>query len=100
VKARITRLDDERTESAFGAGKAAALIMLAREKLVVAVAEAHTGHAELTRARQALDDARQALATREADLRGLRQERADAGERLQKHEMALQKLAIEHTHLV
>jgi chromosome segregation protein len=99
VKARIVKLDDERTESAFGAGKAAATIMLAREKLVVAVAAAQKAHAELTAARQALDEARQALAARESDLRGLRQERSDAHERLQKHEMALQKLAIEHTHL-
>ena len=100
VKARIARLDDERTESAFGAGKAAASIMLSRESLVGAVAGAQKAHADLTAARQALDDARQALATREADLRGLRQERAEAGERLQKHELALQKLAIEHAHLI
>src|SRR6185437_15510218 len=46
------------------------------------------------------DAARQALSTREADLRGLRHELSDAAEHLAKHEMALQKLAIEHTHLV
>jgi chromosome segregation protein len=100
VKARIQKLDEERTDAARNAGKAAAIIVLAREKLVVAVAEAQKAHADLTAARQSLDDARQALALREADLRGLRHEVADAHDRLQKHEMALEKLAIEHTHLV
>ena len=98
--ARIQKLDGERTEAAIGAGKAAASIVTAREKLVVAVADAQRGHAELTAARQALDEARQALALREADLRGLRHELADAAERLGKHVMALQKLAIQHTHLI
>jgi chromosome segregation protein len=100
VGARIRKLDDERTEAAFNAGKAAAVIVLAREKLVTAVSAAHQAHAELTAARQALDDARHALALRDSELKGLRHELSDAAERLGKHEMALQKLAIEHTHLV
>ena len=97
---RINKLDGERTEAAFGAGKAAAAIVTAREALVGAVAEAQRAHAELTGARQARDEARQALSVREADLRGLRQTLGDAAERLAKHEMALQKLAIQHTHLI
>ena len=100
LRGRIKKLDDERTEAAYGAGMAAAAMMLSREKLVFAVRRAHEGHAELTAARQALDEARQALGLREADLRGLRQEVADATERLQKHEMALQRLTIERTHVV
>jgi chromosome segregation protein len=97
---RIHKLDGDRTEAAIGAGKAAAAIVTSREALVGAVAEAQRAHAELTGARQALDDARQALGLREADLRGLRQTLGDAAERLAKHEMALQKLAIQHTHLI
>jgi chromosome segregation protein len=97
---RIKRLDDEREESARNAGKAAALMMLAREKLVGDVALAQTAHAELSEARKALDEARHALAVREADLRGLRTELAESSERLQKHEMALQRLTIELTHVV
>lgn len=100
LRGRIKKLDDECTEAAFGAGMAAAAMMLSREKLVGAVSRAQEGHAELTAARQALDEARQALGLREADLRGLRQEVADATERLQKHEMALQRLMIEHTHVI
>ncbi|MFT3776457.1 MAG: chromosome segregation protein SMC [Minicystis sp.] len=100
VKARIQKLDEERTEAARNAGKAAAVIVTAREKLVVAVATAHEAHAALTSARQALDEARQALAARDAELKGLRHEVADASERLGKHVMALEKLHIEHTHLV
>lgn len=100
LKARIAKLDDERTEAAFGAGKAAAAIVLSREGLVTAVAGAQAAHAELTTARQELDAARQAHAAREADLRGLRQDLSDAAERLAKHEMAVQRLAIERQHLV
>ena len=100
VQARIQKLDEERTEAAKNAGWSAAIIVLAREKLVTAVAEAQEAQAALTAARQALDDARQALTTREADLRGLRTEAADATERLRKHEMALSKIQIEHTHLI
>ncbi|MFO0760877.1 MAG: chromosome segregation protein SMC [Byssovorax sp.] len=98
--ARIKRLDEEREESARNAGKAAALVILAREKLVGDVARAQKAHAELAEARKALDEARAALAAREADLRGLRTEVGDASERLQKHEMALQRLTIEHAHVV
>src|SRR6185503_10052970 len=61
---------------------------------------AQAAHAELSEARRALDEARQALAMREVDLRGLRQELADATERLQKHQMAAQRLSIERTHLL
>ena len=99
VKARIHKLDQERTEAAMSAGKAAAAIVIARTKLVIAVGEAQQAHADLTAARQALDEARQALATREADLRGLRHELGEATAKLQKHAMALEKLHIEHTHL-
>jgi chromosome segregation protein len=98
--ARIAKLDDERTEAARGAGKAAAAIVVSREALVTAVTGAQAAHGELTLSRQKLDEARQAHAARENDLRSLRQGLADATERLGKHEMALQKLAIEHTHLV
>jgi chromosome segregation protein len=100
LRARIAKLDDEREEGAKGAGKAAAVVMVSREKLVDAVASAQASHAELSEARRALDEARQELGAREVDLKGLRGDLADASERLQKHEMALQRLAIEHQHLV
>ncbi len=97
---RIVRLDQERTEAAIGAGKAAATIMIAREALSAAAAEAHAAQATLQEARRALDEARQGLAGREAGLRELRQELAAITERLRKHELALEKLSIEHTHLI
>ncbi len=100
LQGRIRKLDDDRTEAARGAGTAAAAILLSREKVTTSVGEARTAHDELLASRQALDTARQALAEREADLKGLRQEVAEASEALQKHVMTLQKLAIEHTHLV
>lgn len=97
---RIARLDQERTECAVGAGRAAATILLAREALVRAAAEAHAAQAALTEARRALDEARQALAGRESGLRELRNELTGITERLRKHELALERLAIEHTHLI
>ena len=100
LRGRIGRLDHERTEAATSAGKAAATILLGREALSTAVAEALAAQATLTEARRGLDEARQALAGREADLRGLRQELAAVSERLRKHELALERLAIEHTHLI
>ncbi|WP_437534386.1 chromosome segregation protein SMC [Sorangium sp. So ce726] len=100
LRGRIARLDQERTESAVGAGKAAATIMIAREALVRAVAEAHAAQAALTEARRSLDEARQAHGVREADLRGLRQELAEVSERLRKHELALERLRVEHDHLI
>jgi chromosome segregation protein len=100
LRTRIARLDHERTESAIGVGKAAATIVRAREALVHAVTEAHGAQATLTEARRTLDEARQALAGREADVRGLRLEVGDVSERLRKHEIALERLTVEHTHLI
>ena len=100
LTARIRKLDDDRTEAAIGAGKAAAAVVTSREKLLVAVAAAQEAHAELTRGRQGLDEARQALALREVSLRDLRHELGDAAERLAKHELGLQKLGIQRTHLL
>ncbi len=100
LRGRITRLDEEQTECARGAGQAAASVMLHREHLSDAVRTALAAHETLAAARRALDEARLALATREADLRGLRTEVAEAGEKLRKHEMALQRLAIERQHLI
>ncbi|AKT42225.1 chromosome segregation protein SMC [Chondromyces crocatus] len=100
LRIRIDRLDQERTDGAVGAGRAAATIMLAHEALRRAAAEAHTAQANLTEARRALDESRHALAGRESGLRGLRQQLAEITERLRKHELALERLAIEHTHLI
>ncbi len=100
LRARIRRLDEEGRECASNAGEAAALMMLSRELLAVAVEAAHAAHAALVEARQAQGDARNALGVREADLKSLRQEVADATDRLRQHEMALQRLAIEMNHLL
>jgi chromosome segregation protein len=100
LRARIAKLDEERHECAKGAGEAAARIMLAREGLTAAVDRARAAHEALTEARRALDEARQALALREVDLKGLRQEVNESTELLRQHEMALQKLEIERTHLL
>jgi chromosome segregation protein len=100
LRARIARLEGERDECARGAGKAAATMMVSREKLRFAVEAAQESHAELAEARRTLDEVRQTLTVREADLRGLRQALADAAVRLQKHTMAVQRISIERTHLL
>lgn len=100
LRARIGKLDEERTECARGAGQAAAHIVLSRERLQIAVAQARAAQDALIAARQALDEARQSLSVRETELRTLRQDLVAAAERLRQHEMALQRLSIEHNHLV
>jgi chromosome segregation protein len=100
LSGRIKKLDDDGTEAAVQGGRAAASIVLAREALVTAAHRAHRAHEALTQARKALDETRHALASREADLKGLRAEVSSATERLRGHEMALSRLAIEETHVV
>ncbi|EYF01778.1 chromosome segregation protein SMC [Chondromyces apiculatus] len=100
LRGRIDRLDKERTDGAVGAGRAAATIMLAHEALRRAATAAHTAQATLTDARRTLDEARQRHALRESGLRELRQQLTAITEQLRKHELALEKLAIEHTHLI
>jgi chromosome segregation protein len=100
LRGRIDRLDGERDECARSAGKAAAVMFTSREKLTLGVSAAQSAHQELSEARRALDEARQNLAQREAALRGLRTELAEASERLQKHTLGVQRIAIERTHLL
>jgi chromosome segregation protein len=100
LRGRITRLDDERTQAARGAGEAAAKMMLSREGLVAAVEHAERAHRTLTETRARLDAARQDLALRESDLRVLRQSVEQASKGLREHELKRERLAMEHTHLV
>jgi chromosome segregation protein len=97
---RIKKLDQERHDGAIQAGKAAASMVLHREKLIDAVSAAQAAHEALAAARRALDEARHALGAREADIRQLRAEVAAVTERLRQHEMSLQRLAIEEDHLL
>jgi len=100
VRGRITKLDDERQSCALGAGEAAARIWLARELLVVAVADAHEAREAFTIAKEGLEGLRSALGAREGELKGLRGEVQEAEGRLGKHEMELARLEIERQHLL
>ncbi|MEZ4295322.1 MAG: chromosome segregation protein SMC [Polyangiaceae bacterium] len=100
LRGRIGRLDDERTAAARGAGEAAAKMIRSRETLVEAITRAERIHKLLAHSRQELESARQDLAAREADLRGLRQSVEQATVALRNHELKRERLTIEHTHLV
>ncbi|MBK9259646.1 MAG: chromosome segregation protein SMC [Polyangiaceae bacterium] len=100
LSGRIKRLDNERTECAKGAGEAAALMMLSREGLDGAVSRAQKAHAALEEARRKLDEAKQILTAKDAELKDLRQDLADSTEKLRHHEMALARLDIEEKHLL
>ncbi len=100
LSGRIKRLDAERTECAKGAGEAAALMMLSREGLDGAVGRAQKAHSSLEEAKRKLDEVRQLLAGREAELKDLRQSVNDSTEKLRQHEMSLARLDIEERHLL
>lgn len=100
LSGRIKRLDNERTECAKGAGEAAASMILSREGLDGAVGRAQKAHTALEEARRKLDETRQILAGKDAELKDLRQALSDATDKLRHHEMALARLDIEEKHLL
>jgi chromosome segregation protein len=73
--------------------------MLAREALIAAKREARSAQSTFENARLGLDDARHALALREAELRELRHSLQEVTTLLQEQEMKMQRLVLEREHL-
>ena len=89
-----------RIEASVSYGETAARIMLAREARMSASERAKAAHAELSEAKGQLEAVRQTLGSKEAELKGLRDELELVDEAVRKHEMAVQRIAIEREHLL
>jgi chromosome segregation protein len=100
LEGRAAKLREETMEASVGYGETAARIMLAREARLSASERAKVAHAELEETRGQLENVRQALGAKEAELKGLRDELELVDEAVKKHEMAVQRMAIEREHLL
>ncbi|HEY4157361.1 MAG TPA: chromosome segregation protein SMC, partial [Polyangiaceae bacterium] len=97
---RAGKLHEEIRDASVGFGETAARIMLARESRIGASETARVAHGELGEARAGLESVRQALGAQEAELKGLRDELGLVDETVKKHEMAVQRIALEREHLL
>src|SRR6187402_1482387 len=100
LEARASKLREETLEASVSYGETAARIMLAREARMSASERAKVAHAELDLAKGQLDSVRHTLGSKEAELKGLRDELELVDEAVRKHEMAVQRIAIEREHLL
>ncbi|HYP75312.1 MAG TPA: chromosome segregation protein SMC, partial [Polyangiaceae bacterium] len=100
LEARASKLREETLEASVSYGETAARIMLAREARMSASERAKSAHAELSEAKGQLEAVRQTLGAKEAELKGLRDELESVDEAVKRHEMAVQRIAIEREHLL
>jgi chromosome segregation protein len=100
LETRALKLREESQEASVAYGETAARIMLAREARMGASDRAKAAHAELAEAKGQLEAVRQTLGAKEAELKGLRDELELVDEAVKKHEMAVQRIAIEREHLL
>lgn len=97
---RAQRLDQELTEAARSFGETAARLLLAKESLASAREEAQRSHVRLDEANELLEKVRGSIATREAELKRLREDVGSFEEAVHRHEMALTGLERDHDHLL
>jgi chromosome segregation protein len=97
---RADSLEREVLESAVEQGRLAAELFELKARMLDASLDAQKAHLEFERRRQALDNARNALAVHEAEIKVLRDRLEAVAERHRTHEMALQKIEIDREHLL
>jgi chromosome segregation protein len=97
---RSERLHVELDEAAAAYGETAARILISREAREEAAERAREAHATLDQAREALDQQRQVLNAKEVELKTARDELDEIDGRARKHEMAVQRIELEHEHLL
>jgi chromosome segregation protein len=97
---RIDELELARTEAATEAGRVAAQIVAAREELLRARVDQRRARSEAEGTRVGLDDHRHSLALAESELRQLRASLDGVSGELRGHEMELQRLELEKSHLL
>ncbi|PIE05380.1 MAG: chromosome segregation protein SMC, partial [Sorangium cellulosum] len=97
---RADELEQTVVESAIEQGRLAATLFGLKARMLDAAEAAEKAHLEFDRRRQSLENARNALALHEAEIKTLR-DTFDANiERQRGHEMALQRLGLEREHLL
>ena len=97
---RTRRLDEEMVEAAHNFGDTAGRVVLAREARALAAIKARETHVVLEETRARLDEVRHVLGTLEAELKQLRDAVEQQDDSARKHEMALQRIELERTHVV
>ena len=97
---RSGHLDDELHQAAASCGETAARIMLARDALTEARAEAQAAHERLDEASELLEKVRFGIANHETETRELRRQLGEHDEAVHRHEMALTGLERDHQHLL
>ncbi len=97
---RADSLEREIVESAAEQGRLAATLFELQSRRLDAMEVARKAHHEFERRRQGLDQARNALAIHEADIKVLRERVEADAEQQRSHQMTLQKLEIDLDHLI
>jgi len=100
LRERIVALESSRDATAHEAGEVAAQWMSSRGGMLDARRESRQAHSSFETARVELDDTRQRLSLREAELREMRGQLDDNSAQLQDLEMQLQRFSLELEHLV
>jgi chromosome segregation protein len=97
---RSARLDEELHEAAANFGETAARIVLARDALTTARADAQGAHARLEEATELLEKVRFGIANHETETREVRDQLGEHEEAVHRHEMALTGFERDHQHLL
>lgn len=97
---RERRLQEELVSGARRQGELAGLLFTSRERLELAVVEAHQRRDELGAAKQAHEEARAAMLSHEGDLKALRAAAEQSEKQRVAHEMQLRELVIEMRNLL
>jgi chromosome segregation protein len=100
LTARAERLEQESYEAATSFGQTAAELMGARQASIETQASACEAHRNLDESRALLEQVRHALGTQEAELKQLRESLQSADDAARRAEMALQRVTLEHDHLL
>ena len=97
---RSARLDQELHEAAASFGETAARIVLDREALGTARADARAAHERLDEATELLEKVRFGIANHETETRQVRERLSEHEEAVHRHEMALTGFERDHQHLL
>jgi chromosome segregation protein len=97
---RTAKLQEELEQIARQTGETSSRLASTEEQLIQAVTVAQTAQAALSEARRVFDEARAAMGEREAGLKVLRADLAQASEKMSALELTLERLSLNREHLL